>query len=553
MNRNLHWILFLATILGGGVFIYYLHQNFRQNEIEARNFRLETVHNRVINQFSNSVTKFAGLVSGMRSYVNLSHDMPSSEELQKFVQNQFDDIESSDSIVVSYIDTLHVFRYSFTRNEMDPVQLVGRSVSSLRSVEKLEALDRLFEHDGLFLYPPLNLFEGWVGIPLNFRVNRDGSTLGYVAPILNFKSVIQGVYNDELKDEFVFRFVDQEGNEFDRERVYNNTMVYNTNEDPEYYRNYSIDSTAFIYTKKEYFGYEISVGTAYKDQKLTVDKFFILLWAGYSGFILLGLVITLQIGRFKRLNGKLKATNRLLNIRQIKIDDQNTKLTQLTHTQNQFFSIIGHDIKQRLNAIEGLLHLLEKENIEDSDLKDIIIDLSTATANTTALLNNLLRWAMSQTGDIQFNPGDIDLTKVMKKELETLRYQAAAKHIRIEENLEEEVSYQGDRDMLQTVFRNLVSNAIKYSNLGGDIHISLQKEKDDVQIKIKDFGIGMSIEQINQLFVIGEVSSTLGTTGELGTGLGLKLAYNFIQRHKGRLMVESNEGEGSEFIIYLPL
>ena len=71
MKRNLHWILFLATIIGGGVFIYYLHQNFRQNEIEARNFRLETVHNRVINQFSNSVTKFAGLVSGMRSYVNL--------------------------------------------------------------------------------------------------------------------------------------------------------------------------------------------------------------------------------------------------------------------------------------------------------------------------------------------------------------------------------------------------------------------------------------------------------------------------------------------------
>ena len=149
--------------------------------------------------------------------------------------------------------------------------------------------------------------------------------------------------------------------------------------------------------------------------------------------------------------------------------------------------------------------MLQKENIEDADLKDIITDLSTATANTTALLNNLLRWAMSQTGDIQFNPGDIDLTKVMKSELETLRYQAAAKHIRIEENLEEEIYYQGDRDMLQTVFRNLVSNAIKYSNLGGEIQISLQKEKDDVQIKIKDFGIGMSNEQINHLFAIGEV------------------------------------------------
>ena len=133
--------------------MYLLHQsNIEKVEISNRQ-QLEYIHNRVVNQFSSSVHNLAGLVAGMKSYINMSEEMPNQDQFQKFVQSQLNDIDSKDSIVISVIDTSHIFRQAFTRYENDPAQLVGRSVRDFRSEEKIKALDDLMKTCLLYTSP----------------------------------------------------------------------------------------------------------------------------------------------------------------------------------------------------------------------------------------------------------------------------------------------------------------------------------------------------------------------------------------------------------------
>ena len=551
-NRS-HWIKFGVIILGVLFFIFFLDTKFKENEKIARAERLESVHNHMLNQFSFSIDNFAGLVSGMNSFVNLSKELPSAEEFQEFVRIQFRDINRQDSIVVSFIDTAHVFKFSFTPNQMDPANLIGKKVASIRDDKEIKNLNRLLTKDGLHLFPAINLVEGWPGLPLNFRVYRDGKVLGYVAPIIDFKSIIQPIYDDIEYDEFVFLFKNEDGQDFDRQQVYDGTKVYNTSKDTEYYKNFHIDTNNFLISKKTYFGYSLTLGTAYKDEFKPDNKFYIILWTSYFAFVILGLVITLQVDRYKRLNDKLAFTNNLLEERQIKINQQNKELIQLNKTKDKFFSIIGHDIKQPLNAIEGLLHLLEDSEIQDPDLKEILVNLNQATGNTVDLLNNLLRWALSQTGEINFNPTNLNLTQLINESLKILKFQADLKQIIIKDSVVENIIFYCDGDMIQTVVRNLVSNAIKYSNEGGIVEVILLKEKTELVLKIKDYGVGMSQKQIDSLFKLENLTSTLGTKGEMGTGLGLQLAKDFVKKHQGIIIVESSIGNGTTFIVKLPL
>ncbi|HAT63639.1 MAG TPA: hybrid sensor histidine kinase/response regulator, partial [Flavobacteriaceae bacterium] len=205
------------------------------------------------------------------------------------------------------------------------------------------------------------------------------------------------------------------------------------------------------------------------------------------------------------------------------------------------------------NAIEGLLHLLEESEIQDPDLKEILVSLNQATGNTVNLLNNLLRWALSQTGEINFNPTNLNVTQLIKESLKILKFQADLKQIIIKDSLVENIIFYCDGDMIQTVVRNLVSNAIKYSNEGGIVEVILLEEKSELVLMIRDQGIGMSQKQVDSLFKLDSITSTLGTKGEMGTGLGLQLATDFVKKHQGVIIVESSIGKGTTFIVKFPL
>ena len=143
LKQQLHWFLFVLFLILGAIVINSLNQDFRKKEIDRRNLKLVYQHEGAVQEFTNSIDKFAGLVSGMRAFMNLSPELPDAALFQQYVQSQFNDIRSEDSIVISLIDTSHVFRQSFTRTSMNQADLVGTSVSTLRSKEKITELNAL--------------------------------------------------------------------------------------------------------------------------------------------------------------------------------------------------------------------------------------------------------------------------------------------------------------------------------------------------------------------------------------------------------------------------
>ncbi len=170
--------------------VYKFNDFRRETELENRRLELAEVHSSAINKFQNSIDQFAVLVSGMKAFVHINDKFPSDTLLQAFIQGQLNDIGFKDFIVVSFVDTNHIFKYSFTRYDLDPSGLVGRSVGAMRDGNELDRLNRLMQSDEMLLFKPINLVEGWIGIPLNFRVRRNGVTLGYIAPIIDFKTML---------------------------------------------------------------------------------------------------------------------------------------------------------------------------------------------------------------------------------------------------------------------------------------------------------------------------------------------------------------------------
>lgn len=552
LKQYLHWLLFILFLIFGALVINSLNQDFLENELERRNQKLAYQHETTVKEFTNSIDKFAGLVSGMRAYMNLSPTLPAAEEFQKFVQNQFQGIRSKDSIVVSIVDTLHVFKQSFTRNTMNPANLVGTSVGKLRSQEKIAQLDALLKQDSIMVFAPINLFEGWVGLPINFRVKQKNVVYGYVAAIIDFKSVVRPIYDFPESDEFIYQFKDANDLDIDRYKAYNDTKVYHDEADPEYYKNFNRPETEFLFTTKSYYGYTFKIGTAYKHAYAGNASYTRILIFWYVTFALLAFIVAMQMSGIKRLTRKVMRTNKLLKSSREEIQLQNINLTKLTKTQNKFFKIIGHDIKQPLNSIEGFLYLLEDEEIPDPSLASIISDLKGATSNTVSLLNNLLRWAMSQSGDIKFNPATLDMDELIHSELTVLAAMATDKNIQLHAEIQKPLEYVGDSDMIRTIVRNLVSNALKFTSAGGQVVISAERKGHTLFVKVSDTGIGMTKADSDSLFQIGRQVSTVGTFGETGTGLGLVLCSDFAKKHGGNITVKSKVGEGTEFTVQLP-
>jgi signal transduction histidine kinase len=532
-------------ILLGGIAVYLLHRNNVEKVEVSSKQQLEYVHNRAVNQFSSSINNMAGIVAGMKSYINMSETMPSQDQFQKFVQNQLNDIHSNDAIAVSVIDTAHVFRQAFTRYENDPVKLIGRSVKEFRSEEKIEALDALMMTDDIKMFPPINLREGWLGIPLDFRIKRKGVVEGYGAPILNFATIMSSVYDDEITKDFVFKFSTERGYEFDRTRSYNGTEVLTDEVDKEFYKNFDIPEDAFISTTKEYFGFEITIATAYKELPLQGERFRNVLLICYGIFILVILIITWQVDTYRKLSTRLGIANN-------EIANRNEELHDLNQTKNRFFTMISHDVKQPLQSVEGLLGLLQDEKTDDPSINTLFEGIRKSTRNTVSLLNNLLRWALSQTGELTYDPVRLRLTQIIKDAIALVDQQAEAKKITIVQNLDDSIYMHIDVDMMQTVFRNLISNAIKFTESQGKVVITSSIQENDIHIAIKDNGIGMKPELASSLFQIGEMVSREGTNGEIGTGLGLILCKDFVEKHQGHIEITSTLHEGTTFTIILP-
>ncbi|MCX6285686.1 MAG: PAS domain-containing sensor histidine kinase [Bacteroidetes bacterium] len=241
-----------------------------------------------------------------------------------------------------------------------------------------------------------------------------------------------------------------------------------------------------------------------------------------------------------------------------KVDSELEKFTialqQSNATKDKFFSIIAHDLKGPFNSILGLTNLLinDYETFEEKEIEHTLNTIRKSSEKAFELLENLLVWANSQTGQIIFNPQEFNLTNTMDENIALLEVQAARKKIRIVANCPPECIAFGDKQMIQTVLRNLMSNAIKFTHPGGEVGIALILHNNHHEISVKDTGVGIAPKEIQKLFKIESKYSTSGTSNEKGTGLGLILCKEFVEKHGGRIWVDSDVGLGSKFSFTIP-
>jgi len=236
------------------------------------------------------------------------------------------------------------------------------------------------------------------------------------------------------------------------------------------------------------------------------------------------------------------------------VASKTSELRELNVSKDKFFSIIAHDLKNPFSSIIGLSQIL-KEEIKSGDtatLEDYAEMLNTSAIQTYRLLENLLEWANSQRGKISFNPVEIKLSQIFNEEFIVLREMAKAKNIEIKSLLDDDLTILADRNMIKTILRNLISNAIKFTNKNGKVEVKAFSDHTNVEISVSDNGIGMTKETIGKLFRLDGNLSTRGTEDEKGTGLGLFLCKEFIEKHGGRIWAESEEGKGSTFKFILP-
>jgi len=237
------------------------------------------------------------------------------------------------------------------------------------------------------------------------------------------------------------------------------------------------------------------------------------------------------------------------------LKESEKQLKELNATKDKLFSIIAHDLRSPYGNIIGLSELLI-QNITDADLKEsekYTRLLNSSAKNTLILLDNLLNWAKSQTGQLSFNPENIRSSDVILEIIGLNESLAKTKNISLKHSCSDETEVYADKNMLKTVLRNLISNAIKFTDVGGHIRVLAVLKQDHVEITISDDGIGMNAEKRNGLFNLTSNRTTVGTANEKGSGLGLVLCKEFVEKNDGKIWVESEEGKGSHFKFTLPL
>lgn len=250
----------------------------------------------------------------------------------------------------------------------------------------------------------------------------------------------------------------------------------------------------------------------------------------------------------------LAEINGLLNERQEEIKLQADQLMTLNATKDKFFSIIAHDLKNPFMGIRGFSDILIRDfdKIDKKKHLEFLQNINESSESASDLLNSLLEWARVQTGKIGSNPENINLKEIIRKNIDLYNSFSMEKNIRVHVSVEETINVYADKNMVNTIIRNLLGNALKYTFENGEIHLNAKKENTHVVIEVKDNGIGMEPSAADKLFRIDQSVSSPGTKGEKGTGLGLILCRDFVQANNGTISVSSEKGKGSSFTVILP-
>tara|TARA_R110001632_G_scaffold50261_3_gene125437 strand:+ start:3680 stop:5317 length:1638 start_codon:yes stop_codon:yes gene_type:complete len=535
-----YYLIFAALAISSAFLVYWATTRIVTEEREARDLRLENTNRKAASELQDALNNYVTLISGIRAETKFSDEFPSQQDLFEFIKYQVSDLHIDDSFVVSFVDTNHVFRYSFTKDQINPDGMIGVQMSDIVGQKGIRNLKNMMVKDAYYAFDPFNLVEGRVGLPLGFGViDSTRKCQGYFSIVTDFKPIINRVYNNTDLEEYVFKFSTSNGLIFDRDRVYDGNKINNKEVDPEYYANFDVEDDAFKTTVVPFYNKSFHIGTAYKKPYTSSSSLFITSSLWYIAILGFMLFIISQLYLYKRKNKLIAA--------------QKQQLSELVATKNKFFSIIAHDLRSPLSSVINFLDVLKQEEFPNKQTNKVFSQLEDSSKNSITLLDNLLKWSKVQTGQITFNPEDIDILAVTKDQVKVQQHLLDEKGLKVRLESSYNGSIYGDRNMIGTIIRNVLSNAIKFSYKQGIIVIELSKVDECFSFTIEDNGIGIPKKFIDKIMDVTTITSQLGTSNEKGSGLGLILCDQFIKAHNGKLDIDSEVGKGTIVSILLPI
>ncbi len=254
-------------------------------------------------------------------------------------------------------------------------------------------------------------------------------------------------------------------------------------------------------------------------------------------------------------------TYRILKIQNERINTANKKLIKseqnlkiINATKDKFFSIISHDLKNPFTSLLSISELMSAkyDSFDEEEKESSVQRIHKSIKQIYNLLQNLLTWSRAQSGKIQFSPSKFNISELLQENYSLYILSANKKKVRLLRNFQNDIMAYGDRDMINAVIRNLVNNGIKFTLADKSVELGIHDHKNEVEVYIKDEGVGISKESLQKLFRIDQQVKTIGTDGEKGTGLGLIICKEFIEKNKGRINVKSEPGKGSTFSFTVP-
>jgi two-component system sensor histidine kinase/response regulator len=231
------------------------------------------------------------------------------------------------------------------------------------------------------------------------------------------------------------------------------------------------------------------------------------------------------------------------------------KLQEKLDMKDKFLSLITHDLKNPISSIQLISEALSKSssNLSKEELVNEIIEIGESARNLLTLLDNLLDWSRIQVGSFPFNPENIDLNFIIRANIELFRINAMLKKINLIVETEEQILVYADANMVSTVIRNVLSNAIKFTPINGNITTEVKIKDNLILVSIKDSGVGINELNKKKIFNYNSGFTTHGTSNEKGSGIGLILCKEFVEKNDGRIWLESKEGIGSTFYFTIPM
>lgn len=272
---------------------------------------------------------------------------------------------------------------------------------------------------------------------------------------------------------------------------------------------------------------------------------------GLGVFLVLALAFAVVLYRNYSIKNK---TNQLLQDQAVVLYRQKKELQQLNKTKDKFFSIVSHDLRGPITSFFGISPVI-KSYVESKQTEQLLVvaeEIDKSVQQLSDLLDNLLNWATQQQSEIPYHPQELDVRHVADRVQQNLQNVAKAKNITLQVDVSGDIRAYGDRNTSETILRNLTSNALKFTPMGGQVTITAAMEGGQTLVSVTDTGVGMDQETIDTIFHLKETPSQYGTEGERGLGLGLQLVKEFTALNKGELKVESAIGLGSTFTFSLP-